>query len=100
MGDGAANGGAVPHAPQSDVVDVLRAAQDLCLPLFAGGGLADDLGSFGHRVASRIERKLVDREVLMCCPPFSGHPLPPRVILDVKCLCSMVCDVVISVKYS
>ena len=75
MGDGAANGGAVPHVGESYVVDVLGAAQDLCLTLFAWGGLADDLGSFGHRVASRIERKLVYREVLMCCPLFARYPL-------------------------
>ena len=60
VGDGAADGGAEPHAREGDVVDVLGATEHLVGTLFAKGRLADDLGVGGHWVASRIERKRSD----------------------------------------
>ena len=47
-GDGAADGGAVPHAGEGDVVDVLGAAQDLGEAFFADGGAAYDLVVVWH----------------------------------------------------
>ena len=47
-GDGGADGGAVPHAGEGDVVDVLGAAENLGRAFLAEGGCADDLMRVGH----------------------------------------------------
>ena len=56
-GDGGADGGAVPHAGQGEVVDVLGAAQDFGGAFFANGGGADDRGRLDIEVLHKNRRE-------------------------------------------